>query len=554
MRHTPFALMLLATFVASPARGAEPAAVQADERVLKEAKVATDAAGLIAFFRGRIPAEAVRDNVEELIKQLGNDDFQVRENATAALLALGAQATPLLRIAAKEDPNGDFEVIRRAQKILKGIDRVAGPAVTQAAARLLGHHKPEGACDVLLDFVPYAEDEGVSDEVRRALIAAGFQNGKPNATLTEALGDEDGRVRSAAAFALIAGGTAEQRKPLKKLLTDAEPLVRLRAGLAFFDHKETDSIPALISVLGDLPPERLWTVEDALNLVAGEKSPTVTLGNDKASREKCREAWAGWWAKEGRQVDLAKLDLSQRLKGLTLLVDLNRGLNGRVYEIGQDGKVRWELANLNYPIDAEMVGDDRLLVAEYRKRRVAEMDLKGNVKWEKAVNGYAIGVQRLPDGNTLIVSRTQLIEVNGEGKDVKTINIASIAGARKMADGGYAVLTATGNCLVLDKNGKQEKSFAVQANTAIGGGRIDVTPGGRILVAITAQNKVVEYDRDGKVVWQANVQTPSSVMRLPNGRTLVSSSTTQRVVELDRSGREVWEHKSDGRVMSVRKR
>jgi outer membrane protein assembly factor BamB len=99
------------------------------------------------------------------------------------------------------------------------------------------------------------------------------------------------------------------------------------------------------------------------------------------------------------------------------------------------------------------------------------------------------------------------------------------------------------------------KTFKVpNVTSGIGGARFDVTPSGRILVAQYSANKVVEYDQNGKEVWQATVQSPASVMRLSNGRTLVGSSVTQRVIELDRNGREVWEFKAEGRVMSVRKR
>jgi hypothetical protein len=277
--------LLLLLFAALPAvRAADPDPIQvADERILKEAKLGTDGPALLAYFRARIPAEAIKESVEALIKQLGDDDFQTRETATEALIALGGQAAPLLRLAAKESPDADVEVIRRAEKILKAIDRLAGPVVSLAALRMLARRNPDDACDVLLDYVPYADDESVAEEVRRTLTVIGFRNvarppGSPRLRRT------DVRVRSAAAFALVKGSDEAQRKGLKRLLKDADPLMRLHAGLAFFDHKDNDSLPALIGVLAELPPDKLWTVEDSLNLVAGDKAPTVALGIDRPSR------------------------------------------------------------------------------------------------------------------------------------------------------------------------------------------------------------------------------------------------------------------------------
>jgi hypothetical protein len=558
MRFTPVLLVLLAALPAARAADADPLQA-ADERTLKEAKVGGDGPALLAYLRGRVPAEAIKDSVEALIKRLGDDDFLTREKATEELIALGGQAAPLLRLAAKESPDADVEVIRRAEKILKEIDRLAGPAVSLAVVRMLARRNPDDACDVLLDYVPYTDDETVAQEVRRTLTVVGYRNGKPDESLTDALKDEDGRVRSAAAYALVKGGDEAQLKGLKGLLKDADPLVRLRAALAFFDQKDNDSLPALIGVLAELPPEKLWTVEDSLNLVAGEKAPSVALGGDRAARLKCRDAWAAWYAKEGTDVDLKKLDLGQRLKGLTLVADYGRAVNnGTVYEVGPDGTKRWQITGLRYPADAEVAGEDRVVVAEYQRKRVAMMNFKGDVKWEKAVVGLTVGVQVLPNGNTLIATRNQIVEVDADGKDVKTITAPPgglLAGARKLPDGGYVALSTVGNCMLLDKDGKQTKSFKIpNVSSGIGGARFDVTPAGRILVVQTTANKVVEIDRDGREVWQATVQAPTAVRRLPNGRTLVGSTTTQRVVELDRNGREVWEFKTEGRVMSVRKR
>jgi len=73
-----------------------------------------------------------------------------------------------------------------------------------------------------------------------------------------------------------------------------------------------------------------------------------------------------------------------------------------------------------------------------------------------------------------------------------------------------------------------------------------VLPSGRLLVPLSSQHKVVEYDPDGKLVWEAPVAQPSGVFRLANGNTLVACHAAQRVVEIDRSGRVVWEYKTDG--------
>ena len=47
----------------------------------------------------------------------------------------------------------------------------------------------------------------------------------------------------------------------------------------------------------------------------------------------------------------------------------------------RDKNVRWKIEGLKYPIDAQMVGPDRLIVAEYQGHAVSERTTKGDVIW-----------------------------------------------------------------------------------------------------------------------------------------------------------------------------
>jgi hypothetical protein len=94
----------------------------------------------------------------------------------------------------------------------------------------------------------------------------------------------------------------------------------------------------------------------------------------------------------------------------------------------------------------------------------------------------------------------------------------------------------------LDASGKELKSFPV-GPSSLGG--LEVLPNGRILIALYSNNMVVEYDQEGRRIWEAKVTQPSSATRLPNGNTLVACSLgNQQVVELDRSGNVVWQHQA----------
>ena len=88
----------------------------ADEAALRSAGLRTDGAALLDFFRKRTPREADRARIAELVRQLGSDEFDLREKASQALVAQGAAARKALQGATG---SGDPEVARRARDCLR---------------------------------------------------------------------------------------------------------------------------------------------------------------------------------------------------------------------------------------------------------------------------------------------------------------------------------------------------------------------------------------------------------------------------------------------------
>jgi hypothetical protein len=465
---------------------------------------------------------------------------------------LGHLAVALLRRAVAE--SSDIEIVRRAERCLQQINETPNEALAAAAARVLAQRKPPEAAAVLLAYLPFADDDRVIDEVRSGLGALGLRGGKPEPVLVGGLRDPNPLKRGAAAEALIRAGASDARSAASKLLADSVPAVRLRVALALVESKDRVGVPVLIDLLAELPPGHGWQAEELLFRLAGEDSPHVPLGDDPAGRKRCRDAWGAWWRDHGDRVDLAKLDLAQRLLGHTLVVQMdNAGLNGRVQEVGLDGKPRWQITGLLYPVDAQVLPGNRVLIAEYRGSRVTERDFQGTIHWQAQVS-RPIDCQRLPNGHTFISSRNQLLVVDRDGKPVLTHNRPryDIAAARRLRDGKMVLLTTTRTCVLLDATGRELKSFGI-GNVQLYCG-FEVLPNQHVLVPQLTDNRVVEYDADGKPVWEAKTPFPTSAMRLPNGNTLIASANVQKVVEVDRDGKEVWSYRVEGRPWRARRR
>jgi HEAT repeat protein len=536
----------------APVPAADAEQLIADEKALQAAKVGTDGPSLLEFFRKRTLTDADRDRVLALIQKLGDDSFVVREQAQAELIKLENLAVALLRRAVAE--NSDIEIVRRSEQCLKQIDRSPTTTLAGPAARVLAKQKPPGAAEVLLAYLPFADDESVVEDVRQTLAVVALSGGKPEKALIDALQDPLPQKRAAAGDALARVGGPELRPAVRKLLNDPVAAVRLQVALALVEAKDKEAIPTLISLLAELPQTRGWQAEEMLFRLAGENGPNVPLGSDEAERKKCSEAWSAWWRDNAAKVDLAKLELAQRLLGYTLVVQMDNGrITGRVLEVGPDGKPRWQIEGLQYPIDAQVVPGNRVLIAEYRNGLVTERDFKGTVHWQRQVPN-PISCQRLANGNTFIASRNQLIEVDRTGKEVFTHNRPShdLMSARKLRDGKMIFITNAGLMVRLDQTGKELKSINVGQVQMFSG--IDALPNNHVLVPQINNNRVTEYDADGKSVWSVNVQYPTGAMRLPNGNTLVVSMTGRRVIEFDRSGNEVWSYRVDGQPWRARRR
>jgi WD40 repeat protein len=83
------------------------------------------------------PPAAEEEKIRKLIQQLGDDDFDKRQEATKQLEALGQAALPLLRKASKESP--DAEVRRRTADLVADLQKSAfGVVRTFEAAPLVG--------------------------------------------------------------------------------------------------------------------------------------------------------------------------------------------------------------------------------------------------------------------------------------------------------------------------------------------------------------------------------------------------------------------------------
>jgi HEAT repeat protein len=555
MSGRPVVLLVLAFLLGAGAAAAgEEEQLAADLALLRKADVATSGAGLLAYFKKRTPADATLKKIRDLIDQLGSAEFGVREKATNDLVDMGAIARPLLAGALKHT---DLEVRRRAQRAL---DRIGSAqedaALLPAAARVLAQRKPPGAAAVLLDFLPNVEQPEVAGEVARVLAAVALdRDGKPEPAVLLALSDRHWLKRFAAADALARAGGAAQRKTVRKLLADPDPGVRRRVALSLLDVGDKEAVPALIALLEANSREDAVAAEDVLTALADEAAPKPPVDDSAAARARYRKEWEAWWKGARDKIDLAKITWVSPGRGYTLIATVDLGNVGKVQELDGDGKARWTIAGLRTPIHASKIRRDRVLVCESGLNRVTERDLKGKVLWEKSASGILLSAQRLPNGHTVLVTRSQIAEVDRLGHEVRTITRPNdVLAARRHRDGKITLVSSSGNCVRLDRDGRQLSSFFIGHLLRPAGFQVHFLPGGGLVVPDYRSSTVREYNASGAVVWEKallRTMRPSCVARLPNGHTLVGSQMRNRLIELDKAGNEVSNRLTDGRLLFI---
>src|SRR5205823_6720960 len=116
---------------------------------------------------------------------------------------------------------------------------------------------------------------------------------------------------------------------------------------------------------------------------------------------------------------------------------------GEVVNLDGSNRPRWRVGGLQFPLDAQLLPGDRVLVAEHKGDRVTERNAKGDILWEKKVEGPLVA-QRLPNGHTFIANRNQLLEFDRDGKEVFTYTRPggeAIMKAEKLPNGDIGLIT-----------------------------------------------------------------------------------------------------------------
>ncbi|MFO0967789.1 MAG: hypothetical protein U0793_19680 [Gemmataceae bacterium] len=228
----------------------------------------------------------------------------------------------------------------------------------------------------------------------------------------------------------------------------------------------------------------------------------------------------------------------------------------RCGESGRDLRPRFTIKGVMGVMDAQVLPNGRVLLAENSANKITERDQTGAITWEYGVPGNPITAQRLPNGNTFIAMYNSVMEITPEKKILYNLNRGPtfyIFSASKLRNGNVLAMTAQGVIMEFDPFTNKDVR-TINLGPAGGWCSVEAMPNGHYLVATMNNSQVREIDTTGKALMTINMGGVFRATRLPNGNVLAASMTTRAVAEFDRGGNKRWEKICDGRPWSVRYR
>ena len=205
------------------------------------------------------------------------------------------------------------------------------------------------------------------------------------------------------------------------------------------------------------------------------------------------------------------------------------------------------------------------------KGRVALVNAKGEIEWEYKCGGTSHDIHLLPNGNYLLhTGGAKVSEVTPDKKEVWSYEAkpkegytgrVEVHAFQRLADGNTMV-AESGNCRIVevDRDGKIVKQVPLsvsKVNSHSDTRMVRKLDDGHYLVCHEADGAVKEYDENGKVVWAHKLDLagrPASgghgveghgtsvygAIRLPSGNTLIACGNGNRVIEVNPEGKTVW--------------
>lgn len=188
------------------------------------------------------------------------------------------------------------------------------------------------------------------------------------------------------------------------------------------------------------------------------------------------------------------------------------------------------------------------LCCDHNGDQVCRVSLSGAIEWRMEAKRPQ-DCWQLPNGNVLFCHQNGAIEADRDRNIVWQYQApkgVECHACQPLSDGKVMVVEGgTSRIVEVDRDGKIVKEIQLKTKTTNAHNQFRGTrklPNGHYVVCFKGEQKVVEIDGDGNVVRE--VAVPGDVhaaVTLPGGKLLITCGDGHKVVEVDSTGKTVWE-------------
>ena len=531
-----------------------------DDLIIKKSGISTKPKDIQNWLQSRIPNVTNGIKASKWVIDLGNESFEVREQASRELLKLNNLAIFELKKAIKSK---DIEVAKRASDCLQQISPHESIALKTAIIRLLGKSNPELVFEYFSKIADTPELDLLTSE---ALLDAFSITIKSNPTLVQKLEDfsqsNDIKSRILIARALAIGNP--NGSAFRKLLTDDQAIVKVNALLALLQEKDKKAIGLLITILPELKTNHLMPIAGLLNELIQDQASEKELAKEKPSAVELQKLFASAWNGKNASTNLNTYTFNQ-LQPKRILASLaETNLSGKICSLNPDGSVS-ELFRTNSYADLACAINHTLFFLMERSRGHVIINNIGEIyeRSDPLISTFGLDTDGL--GKKFILNRKNLLVLDYTNKIIESIEVKNdcLAGVR-LINGDYAIVFKDKSLLILDgKNLKKEKTKislgVIEPARTILGYQIQGTRSGSILIPEFGGKAINEFNQAGKFLKtiKFSINTGNSTIYGPtltmntNGNFLIGTRLGETVTELNMEGKEIRNWALDSKLHRI---
>jgi len=235
-----------------------------------------------------VPGKIDSNRIAKLILQLGDDRYQVREQATRALIFMWPGSKAAVRKAVTSD---DPEVQVRAARILeRGLSRSQDLALV---LRVIEHGRLRGMVPILLNVLPHCPDDSASRRIWSTIST--LAGPADEEVLVKALGSDHDAVKVAAAIGMLELGKGGALAGLEPTRDRGSDMARLRTARLTCFAGRRESLAVLCGFLNSPDAEVRSAAALALYDLTGKPMPFHAF--EQAASAGLAERWTQWLGK-----------------------------------------------------------------------------------------------------------------------------------------------------------------------------------------------------------------------------------------------------------------